>query len=246
MDWIYGRQAVRLALLPGALRRAHELVATPAARHMVEDLLPSGLRMRAADPGELERLTGTREHQGIALRVGDYPYASPERLLGGSLVVVLDEVSDPHNLGAVVRSALAAGADGIALPRHRSASVTPAAVKASAGATEHLAIAHVANVAGFLSQLKGVGFWVYGAAGEAALSYLDVDLGDRVALVFGSEGRGLRPLVARTCDALVAIPLEGPVKSLNVSVAAAVLLFDRRRRVTDRPTRKTTDSRGRP
>jgi 23S rRNA (guanosine2251-2'-O)-methyltransferase len=239
MDWIYGRQAVRLALMPGALRRPHKLAATPAAGRVVEALLPRDLERKSAEPRELERLTGSREHQGLALLVGDYPYASPDRLLGGSLVVVLDEVSDPRNLGAVARSALAAGADGLALPRHRSASVTPAAVKAAAGATEHLPIAHVTNVAGFLAELKKAGFWVYGAAGDSATSYLDLDLEGKVALVFGSEGRGLRPLVARTCDGLAAIPIEGPVESLNVSVAAAVVLFELRRR------RETTGARRR-
>jgi len=244
MDWIYGRQTVRLALMPGALRRPHKLAATPAARRVVEGLLPQSLETQTAEPRELERLTGSREHQGLALLVGGYPYAPPERLLGGSLVVVLDEVSDPRNLGAVARSALAAGADGLALPRHRSASVTPAAVKAAAGATEHLPIAHVTNVAGFLGELKKAGFWVYGATGESATSYLDLDLAGKVALVFGSEGRGLRPLVARTCDALAAIPIEGPVESLNVSVAAAVVLFELRRRegTGARPRRAATSS----
>jgi 23S rRNA (guanosine2251-2'-O)-methyltransferase len=230
MDWIYGRQAVRLALLPGALRRPHRLASSPAAYRVVEQFVPEGLERYEADAHELERLTGSREHQGLALLVGDYPYAPPEDLLRGSLVVVLDEVSDPRNLGAVARSALAAGGDGLALPRHRSASVTPAAVKASAGATEHLAISHVTNVVGFLKELKQAGFWVYGAAGEAATSYLDLDLDGKVALVLGSEGRGLRPLVARGCDILAAIPLLGPVESLNVSVAAALLLFEVRRR----------------
>jgi 23S rRNA (guanosine2251-2'-O)-methyltransferase len=234
MDWIYGRQAVRLALAPGALRRAHRLAATPTARRVVADVLPRGLQEQPVEQRELDRLTGSREHQGLALLVGDYPYAPPERLVRGSLVVVLDEVSDPRNLGAVARSALAAGADGLALPQRRSASVTPAAVKASAGATEHLAVAHVTNVAGFLAELKEAGFWVYGAAGDATDSYLDLDLSGRLALVFGSEGRGLRPLVARACDRLAAIPLRGPVESLNVSVAAAVMLFEVRRRTGDR------------
>jgi 23S rRNA (guanosine2251-2'-O)-methyltransferase len=246
MDWIYGRQAVRLALMPGALRRPHRLAATPAGRRSVEDLLPRTLEQQVAEPRELERLTGAREHQGLALLVGDYPYVPRDQLLGGSLVVVLDEVSDPRNLGAVARSALAAGADGLALPRHRSAAVTPAAVKAAAGATEHLPIAHVTNLVGFLAELKKAGFWVYGAAGDSATSYLDLDLAGKVAFVFGSEGRGLRPLVARTCDALAAIPTEGPVESLNVSVAAAVVLFELRRRETTgarRPWAVTSPSR---
>jgi len=158
--------------------------------------------------------------------VPTYPYADPDGLLGGDLLVVLDEVSDPHNLGAVARSALAAGCAGLVVPRRRAAHVTPAAVKASAGTLEHLAVAQVANVSRYLQAAKGAGFWVYGAAGAGAASYTGLDLRDRVTLVFGAEGRGLRPLVARTCDALAAIPMRPPVESLNVSVAAALFLFE--------------------
>jgi 23S rRNA (guanosine2251-2'-O)-methyltransferase len=150
-------------------------------------------------------------------------------MAAADLLVVLDEVSDPRNLGAVARSALASGAHGLVLPKRRSAGVTPAAVKASAGATEHLPIAHVSNIAAYLKELQNAGFWVYGAAGDAARSYLDLDYAGKVALVLGSEGRGLRPLVARTCDVLASIPMAGAVESLNVSVAAALLLFEARR-----------------
>jgi 23S rRNA (guanosine2251-2'-O)-methyltransferase len=142
---------------------------------------------------------------------------------------VLDEVSDPRNLGATARSALAAGAGGLVVPKHRSASVTPAAVKASAGTIEHLPVAQVTNVVSFLKAAKDAGSWVYGAAGEAPASYVDLDLTGRLVLVFGAEGRGLRPLVARTCDALASIPMEHPAESLNVSVAAALFLFEARR-----------------
>ncbi len=161
--------------------------------------------------------------------MGDYPYVAPAALLGCDLLVVLDEVTDPRNLGAIARSALAAGAGGLALPRHRAAAVTPAAVKASAGATEHLDIAHVTNVAAFLGECKQAGHWVYGAAGDAGRPYDALDLTGKVALVFGAEGRGLRPLVRRACDELAAIPMQGPVGSLNVSVAAALFLYEARR-----------------
>ena len=142
---------------------------------------------------------------------------------------MLDEVTDPHNLGAVARSTLAAGAAGLVLPKRRAAHVTPAAVKASAGTLELLPVAQVTNVVGFLKQAKDAGFWVYGAAGGAPVTYLDLDLTGRVALVAGAEGRGLRPLVARTCDQLASIPMEPPVESLNVSVATALLLYEARR-----------------
>jgi len=230
MEWLYGRQVARSLLMPGARRRVHRIVLTAATRDdLSRDVALDGLALKLADSHELEELVGAREHQGVALQVDNYPYVSPDELIKHDLVVVLDEVSDPRNLGAVARSALASGADAMVLPKHRSAAVTPAAVKASAGATEHLRIAHVTNVTTYLTELKKHGFWVYGAAGDAQTPYTGLDYAGKVALVFGSEGRGLRPLVARTCDVLAAIPMVGPVGSLNVSVAAALFLFEARR-----------------
>jgi 23S rRNA (guanosine2251-2'-O)-methyltransferase len=229
-EWIYGRQVVRLALAPGARRRVLRLAGTPAALASLGlGERSGGLAPEAVDAGELERRAGTREHQGVAALVPPYRYADEDELLRGDLVVALDQVSDPRNLGAVVRSALAAGAAGVVVPRHRAAAVTPAAVKASAGATEHLPIAQVANLVAFLKRCKGAGSWVYGAAGEAPQWYTTLDFRSRVVLVFGSEGRGLRRLVAESCDALAALPMAGPVESLNVSVAAALFLFEARR-----------------
>jgi 23S rRNA (guanosine2251-2'-O)-methyltransferase len=229
VEWIYGRNVVELALTPGARRRAHRLAATPPALRSLGAAVPRGLPVETVDTHALDALTGSHEHQGAALQVDAFPYAAPEEVLRGELVVVLDEVSDPRNVGAVGRSALAVGAAGLVVTRHRSAAVTPAAVKASAGTLEHLPVVQVTNVVPFLKEAKRAGFWVYGAAGEAAGSYLDLDLTGRAVLVFGAEGRGLRPLVARTCDLLAAIPLEAPVESLNVSVAAALFLFEARR-----------------
>jgi 23S rRNA (guanosine2251-2'-O)-methyltransferase len=146
------------------------------------------------------------------------------------LLAVLDRVTDPRNLGAVCRSADGAGATGVVVPAHGSAIVTPAVARASAGAIEHLAIAVVTNLARYLEEVKGPQLWVYGAAGDgAAASMWETDLSGGVALVLGAEGKGLRPLVRRACDALVAIPLVGRVESLNVSVAAAILLYEARR-----------------
>jgi 23S rRNA (guanosine2251-2'-O)-methyltransferase len=226
VEWIYGRQVARLALAAGARRRAVRLAATaPALRALGPDL-PHGLVREVVDGDALDALTGSRDHQGVALEVPSYPYVDPHDLLAGDLLVVLDEVSDPHNLGAVARSALAAGAAGVVVPRHRAAHVTPAAVKASAGTLEHLPVAQVANVARFLGEAKREGFWVYGAAGETGREYTDLDLEGRVVLVFGAEGRGLRPLVERTCDLVARVPMRSPVESLNVSVAAALFLFE--------------------
>jgi 23S rRNA (guanosine2251-2'-O)-methyltransferase len=180
---------------------------------------------------ELERLAGSPDHQGVVAEVDPYPYADPTRLLEAddALVVVLDQVQDPHNLGAVCRAAEVAGAAGVVIPERRAASITPAASKASAGAVEHLPVGRVRNVADWLGEAKEGGAWVYGAAAEAERRYTDVDWTGRAVLVLGSEGSGLRPRVAAVCDELVSIPVAGLVESLNASVAAAVILFEARR-----------------
>ena len=230
MEWLYGRNVVKIAL--GAGPRGGEprkLAATPSALDAVARLVPEDLPVDTVSAPQLDELLGTREHQGVALQVDGYPYADADQLLDAEVLVVLDEVTDPHNLGAVARSALAAGAGGLVVPKHRSAHVTPAAVKASAGILELLPVAQVTNVVAFLLRARDRGFWAYGAAGEAAASYLATDLTGRIVLVLGAEGRGLRPLVAKTCDALVSIPMDPAVESLNVSVAAALLLYEARR-----------------
>lgn len=183
----------------------------------------------AAD--ELERLCGSPDHQGVVAEVDPYPYSDPNSLLEAddALVVALDQIQDPHNLGAVCRAAEVAGAAGVVIPERRAASVTPAVCKASAGAVEHLSIARVRNLADWLGEAKAREAWVYGATAEAERAYTDVDWSGRAVLVLGSEGSGLRPRVAETCDELVSIPVAGSIGSLNASVAAAVILFEARR-----------------
>jgi 23S rRNA (guanosine2251-2'-O)-methyltransferase len=180
---------------------------------------------------ELERLCGSPDHQGIVAEVDPYPYADPTALLAAedALVVALDQVQDPHNLGAVCRSAEVAGAAGAVIPERRAVSVTPAVCKASAGAVEHLPVARVRNLADWLAGAKEGGAWTYGAAADAERAYTDVNWSGRAVLVLGSEGSGLRPRVAESCDELVSIPVVGKVGSLNASVAAAVILFEARR-----------------
>lgn len=229
MEWIYGRNVVQLALTSGARRRAHRLAVTAQALKALGPSLPKDLPVEVVSGQDLDERVGSREHQGVILEVDTFAYASLDEVLNSDLVVVLDEVSDPRNLGAVARSAVAAGAGGLVVPRHRSASVTPAAVKASAGLIEHLPVAQVTNIVAFLKEAKETGAWVYGAAGEASSTYWKLDLAGRIVLVFGAEGRGLRQLVARTCDELAAIPMDAPAESLNVSVAAALFLFEARR-----------------
>ena len=168
----------------------------------------------------------TADHQGIAAEVDPYPYADLGVLLRDhTLLVALDEVQDPHNLGAIIRTAEGAGA-GVLIPRHRAAEVTAAVVKASAGATEHAAVARVRNLADFLTQAKEAGFWVYGAAAEAESLYTGQDYRYPTCFVVGSEGEGLGRRVASLCDVMVSLPLAGQVESLNVSVSAGVLLYE--------------------
>jgi 23S rRNA (guanosine2251-2'-O)-methyltransferase len=177
---------------------------------------------------ELSRLAGSPDHQGVVAEVDPYPYADPESLLAGpdALVVALDQVQDPHNLGAVCRSAEAVGAAGLVIPSRRSAAVTAAVSKASAGAVEHLPVARVPNLVDWLIRAKDSGAWIYGAEQGAPAPYTQADLSGKLVLVLGSEGRGLRPRVSATCDLLISIPVHGRVASLNVSAAAAVLLFE--------------------
>jgi 23S rRNA (guanosine2251-2'-O)-methyltransferase len=175
----------------------------------------------------LERLCGSPDHQGIVAEVDPYPYADSNQLLAAedALVLALDQVQDPRNLGAICRTAEAAGAAGVVICERRAAQVTPAVCKASAGAVEHLALARVGNLADWLIGVREQGAWSYGADARAATSFRTLDLNGRVILVLGGEGSGLRPRVAESCDGLVSIPTTGTVGSLNVSVAAAVLAF---------------------
>lgn len=178
---------------------------------------------------ELTELAGSPDHQGVVAEVDPFPYADARTLLSDddALVLALDQVQDPHNLGAVCRSAEAAGASGVVIPDRRSVAVTPAVCKASAGAVEHLRVARVRNLADWLSEAKGrEGLWVYGAEVGAESPYSQADMTGPVVLVLGSEGKGIRPRVAAVCDLLVSIPVRGRTASLNVSAAAAVLLFE--------------------
>jgi len=177
---------------------------------------------------ELERRCGSPDHQGVVAEVDPYPYADPGALLAAddALVVVLDQIQDPQNLGAICRSAEVAGAAGVVIPDRRAAGITPAACKASAGAVEHLSVARVRNLADWLAAAKERGAWIYGASSAAERAYTEVDRKGRAVLVMGSEGEGLRPRVAGSCDELVAIPQLGRVASLNAAAAAAAILFE--------------------
>jgi 23S rRNA (guanosine2251-2'-O)-methyltransferase len=226
-DQVYGRRAVREALR--GRREVLELWATERAVK-AEGWLRAVDRPRVQLKleRELTEAVRTRDHQGVVAWCEPYKYADAWELAGVQepLLVCLDQVTDPHNLGAVCRAAEGAGATGVVVPAHGSATITAVVARASAGAVEHLPVAVVSNLARYLAEVKGDRLWVFGAAGDAAAVMWDADLSGGVAFVLGAEGKGLRPLVRRTCDALISIPLGGHVESLNVSVAAAVLLYE--------------------
>jgi 23S rRNA (guanosine2251-2'-O)-methyltransferase len=227
-DLVYGRNATR-ELYRGP-RQALEVWVTERASAQIP-WLDSGPRPQVKPERALTDAAGTRDHQGIVAWCESYRYADGFELAATEhpLLVCLDQVTDPRNLGAVVRSAEAAGATGVVLPAHGSARVTPAVARASAGAVEHVSLAVVPNLARYLAEIKGPNLWCYAADAEGDVPMWNADLAGGVALVFGAEGKGVRPLVRRTCDALVSIPLAGRVGSLNVSVAVGVLLYEARR-----------------
>jgi 23S rRNA (guanosine2251-2'-O)-methyltransferase len=180
-----------------------------------------------ASEAELADLCHSSDHQGVCAAVEPYRYADPRKLLAAedALVVALDEVQDPRNLGAVIRVAECVGASGLVIGERRAAHVTPVVCKVSAGAVEHLPVGRVRNLADYLADAKQEGAWVYGASAADAVPYDSPDYRGRVVVAFGSEGRGLRPRVRAACDELIALPLLGQVDSLNVSAAASAVLY---------------------
>jgi 23S rRNA (guanosine2251-2'-O)-methyltransferase len=219
---VYGRNPVREALR--GRRRVGRVYATERG---AREVFLGEVEWERAEEWEIQERCGSPDHQGICAEVQAYPYADADELLEpeDALVICLDEVQDPHNLGAVCRVAEAAGCAGVVVPVRRSAEVTPAVCRASAGAVEHLPIARVRNLATWLVEAKRRDAWVYGAAPDARVPYDRPDYRGRVVLVLGSEGRGLRPRVADACDELVFLPSPGRVGSLNVSTAAAALVY---------------------
>jgi 23S rRNA (guanosine2251-2'-O)-methyltransferase len=217
---VYGRNPVHEAIRgPRRVRRAWA-TKSAASEPWLDD---PGI----ASADELTELCGSPDHQGVCAEVEEYRYADPPSLLGAddAIVIALDEVQDPRNLGAVCRVAECAGAAGVVIPERRSAEVTPVVCKASAGAVEHLPVARVRNLADYLRDAKEAGAWVYGASTADAVPYDQPDYRGRVVLVFGSEGKGLRPRVRDACDQLIALPMRGRLESLNVSAAASAVVY---------------------
>jgi 23S rRNA (guanosine2251-2'-O)-methyltransferase len=231
-ELVYGRRPVR-----EAFRGPREVLEVWATERAVaaEQWLQDGPRVHVKPDREIGEAAETRDHQGVIAWCEPYRYADAHELAATErpLLACLDQVTDPRNLGAVVRSAEGAGATGVVVPAHGSARVTAVVCRASAGAVEHLPVAVVPNLARYLNEIKRGDLWIYAASAEAEQDMWSADLTGGLALVFGAEGKGVRPLVRRACDATVSIPLAGNVESLNVSVAAALLLYEARRRRGD-------------
>lgn len=234
MGVLTGIHAVREALNAG---RALARIVIARGRHgeRVEEIVrrarEQNVPVRFEERSRLDRLAGSREHQGVVALAAAKKTLPLEALLGAArkpegLLVVLDGVEDPHNLGAIVRTALAAGADGIVVPERRAAGLTETVARAAAGALEHLRVTQVTNLARAMEELKERGYWLIGLDERAATPYTEADFTGPVGVVLGGEGKGLHELTRKRCDRLVAIPTSGPVRSLNVSVAAGVVLFE--------------------
>jgi len=235
MNVIYGINAVTEALK--ARGRALEWVGVTKERHdlrlqrIVEECRRQGVAVRFLTRTEIERMTHDNGHQGVLAVTSEKRYNDLDDLLAAkraeySLIVVLDGVEDPHNLGAILRTADAAGVDGVAIPERRAAGVTGTVVKVSAGASEHLPIAKVTNISRTLEELKSKNLWTVGLDERGTQSYETLDYKMDCAIVLGAEGKGLHDLVRKKCDFLISIPMLGKVASLNVSVAAAIVLYE--------------------
>lgn len=235
MSYIYGINAVAEALK--ARGRAFQWVGVAKERHdlrlqrVIEECRRQGVAVRFLSRAELDDMAGNNAHQGVVAVTSAKQYSGLDDVVAGkrgpySLVVVLDGVEDPHNLGAILRTADAAGADGVVIPERRAASVTAIVTKASAGASEHLPIARVTNVSRTLEELKSRNLWIVGLDERGTQTYESLDYNMDCAVVLGAEGKGVHELVRRKCDYLVSIPMLGKVSSLNVSVAAGVVLYE--------------------
>jgi 23S rRNA (guanosine2251-2'-O)-methyltransferase len=235
MNYIYGIHSVAEALK--ARGRAFAWVGVAKERHdlrlqrVVEECRRQGVAVRFVGRAELDHMAGNNAHQGVVAVTSAKQYNDLDDVVAAkrgkySLLVVLDGIEDPHNLGAILRTADAAGADGVVIPERRAVSVTPAVTKASAGASEHLPIAKVTNIARTLEDLKAKNLWMVGLDERGSQTYDSLDYNMDCAIVLGSEGKGLHDLVARKCDFLVSIPMLGKVSSLNVSVAGGVMLYE--------------------
>ena len=217
--------------------------------HILKMSQDRGISLKQIQSTYLSALSNSPEHQGIGAKVSLYPIEPFNRLLGGKtvgnrgLILILDQVVDPRNLGALIRTALAVGVRGVIIPKDRSAPPNPVASKASAGAMEHLNIIRVTNLAGTIKELKSTGIWIAGLDSHGSKTVFETDLTGPLAFVIGAEEKGLRPLVRAACDFLVSIPQVGPVESLNASVAGAVAMYEAFRQQSQKCDNKLQENR---
>lgn len=239
-EWIYGRNPVEEVIAAGR-RDCSEIVLPPAfpdeddqLRRIRDEALARRLTIRTMERDQLDRLSRFGHHQGVALKTSGYPYVDIEEILSGvqadgenALVVVLDHLEDPQNVGSILRTAAAAGVTGVVIPEDRASGVTPAAVRASAGAAEHVKVARVVNLVRTLGELKDAGMWITALDwGERARKYTEIDFKGAAALVVGAEGAGVSRLVRENCDFVAELPMPGGFESLNAGVAAAVAIYE--------------------
>lgn len=237
-DWIYGRRPV-LEVVKAGLRHLYEAVLPPDGRDAPDVaelrglLLARGIPFKTLEREELDELCEGGNHQGVALRTGGFPYISLEQVIhdikenANALVLLLDHIEDPQNVGSLLRSADAAGVTAVILPEDRASGVTAGVVRASAGAAEHMRVAKVVNLVRAMKELKDCGVWITGLDfGPDAKSYTAVDFKGRVGLVVGSEGNGISRLVREACDFIACLPMKGRVESLNAGVAGAIALYE--------------------
>jgi 23S rRNA (guanosine2251-2'-O)-methyltransferase len=243
MDKLTGIHAVKEAL---EAQRPIDRIAIAKGRQdtRIEEIVQlarkQGIPLRFEERGQLDRLANSKDHQGVVALAAARAAATLNDILASAnqargqigLIVLLDGVEDPHNLGAIVRTALAAGAHGVVIPERRAAGLTDTVARSSAGALAHLPVARVTNLARTMAELKEAGYWLVGLDEKADKSYTEVDYTSPVGIVLGSEGEGLHELTRKRCDFVVSLPTTGPVKSLNVSVAAGIVLFEALRQRT--------------
>ena len=233
---IYGVRAVHeyLRAKPDTIDAIHTL-RSPKTETLLAQAERQGIRVRRVSQAVLDAMTDGGSHQGVVAEAQPFPYRSLSELLRGApdCLLVFDEVVDPRNLGALIRTAEAARVGGVVLSTHRSAHISPSVEKTAAGATAHLDVARVGNVRQALLSLKSAGYWLVGLSPHAPQVVYDLDLRRKTAFVLGGEGGGMRPLVERTCDYVVSVPMSGQVGSLNVSVAGGIVLYERLRQVRE-------------
>ncbi len=238
-EWIYGRNPV-IEVMRAGRRKIDEVILPPQERGEADEIAAIraaareiGAVVRSEDRRRLDMLTRGGHHQGVAIKTSAYPYVDFEDILAdvrddeNALVVVLDHIEDPQNVGSVLRTACAVGATGVLIPEDRGCGVTPSAVRASSGASEHLKVAKVVNLVRAMKQLKEAEMWMTGLDwGDDARTYTEIDFRGRAGLVVGAEGAGISRLVRDTCDFVAVLPMNGEIESLNAGVAAAVCMYE--------------------